>query len=72
MGDSLSVLRHSIRGSLNAVKLCVSALQLDCTRDEQLEFLQDVIRSSDEMIGLCEELDAMFEESPPADAESNR
>jgi hypothetical protein len=61
MSESISVLRHSARGCLNAVKLCVSALELDCTRDEQIEFLNDVINSSDQLCGVIEELAVAFD-----------
>lgn len=61
MPESISSLRHSARGHLNAVKLCVSALELDCTRQEQLDFLDDVIRASDELCGVTEQLAAAFE-----------
>ena len=56
MKDSLSGLRHSARGCLNAVKLCVSALELNCTHEEQMEFVDDVIRGSDKMCACIDEL----------------
>lgn len=61
MQDSLAGLRHAARGCLNAVKLCVSALELDCTPEEQSEFLDDVIRGSDKMCTLIDELGAYFD-----------
>ena len=61
MSDSLSGLRHSARGCLNAVKLCVSALELECTVEEQIEFLDDIIRSSDKLCLLIDDLNALFE-----------
>ena len=61
MPQTISSLRHAARGSLNAVKLCVSALELECTRQEQLEFLDDVIRSCDDLCGQVEELAAAFD-----------
>ncbi len=64
MKDALSGLRHSARGCLNAVKLCVSALELECTPEEQIEFIDDVIRGSDKMCGYIDELIAYFEAHP--------
>jgi len=64
MQDSLAGLRHAARGCLNAVKLCVSALELDCTPQEQSEFLDDVINGSDKMCGLIDQLDAYFDSHP--------
>jgi signal transduction histidine kinase len=70
MKDALSGLRHSARGCLNAVKLCVSALELDCTREEQIEFIEDVIRGSDKMCQFIDDLAAYFD-AHPAESVSN-
>ena len=64
MKDALSGLRHSARGCLNAVKLCVSALELECTPEEQIEFIDDVIRGSEKMCQYADELIAYFEAHP--------
>lgn len=56
MQESLSGLRHTARGCLNAVKLCISALELECTPEEQTEFLDDIVRSSDKICTLVDEL----------------
>ncbi len=71
MKDSLSGLRHSARGCLNAVKLCVSALELNCTHEEQMEFVDDVIRSSDKMCACIDELAAYFDSHPTPDSVQN-
>jgi hypothetical protein len=63
MEEGLPVLRHSARGCLNSIKLCVSALDLPCTFEEQFEFIDDVIRSSDRMMSLMDEIAAAFEKS---------
>ena len=55
-------LRHGIRGTLNALKLCVSAFEMPLETSEKLEFLSDIEASADKLIGLIEQLD----ESPPA------
>jgi hypothetical protein len=64
MDSGLPVLRHSARGCLNSIKLCVSALDLPCTFEEQIEFIDDVIRSSEKMVGLVDELGAYFDANP--------
>lgn len=67
MDDTLPALRHSARGCLNAIKLCVSALELPCTYDEEMEFINDVIRSADKMVDVMGRLERYFEISPAAD-----
>jgi hypothetical protein len=64
MDDALPILRHSARGCLNSIKLCVSALDLQCTFEEEMEFINDVIRSADKMEGLMDEFAAFFANSP--------
>lgn len=61
MDKYLSVLRHDARGCLNAIKLCVSALEFPCTPEEETEFIEDVIRSSDKLDTLMEGIAAYFE-----------
>ena len=68
MHDSLSGLRHAARGCLNSIKLCVSALELECTHDEQVEFIEDVIRSSEKLCGLIDDL-AMMPDPAPSSAD---
>ena len=64
MKDALSGLRHSARGCLNAVKLCVSALELECTPEEQMEFVDDIIRGSDKLDQYMDDLIAYFDAHP--------
>lgn len=64
MDDGLPALRHSARGCLNSIKLCVSALDLPCTFEEQIEFIDDVIRSSGKMAELMDQISAAFEAAP--------
>ena len=59
--NSLSTIRHAARGCLNGMKLCVSALELPCEFDEQMEFIDDVIRATDKMAGLMDELAGAFD-----------
>ena len=72
MGESPSGVRHAARGCLNAIKLCVSALELPGPEEEQIEFLDDVIRSSDKMCGLVEQLNSLFEQSAEAEPDATR
>ena len=61
MDNSLSNIRHAARGCFNGIKLCVSALELPCSHEEQVEFIEDVIRASDKMCGLIDELAVAIE-----------
>jgi hypothetical protein len=63
MDKSLSTLRHDARGCLNAIKLCISALDLPCTFEENMEFIDDVILSADRLDGLLEKIAAHFDDS---------
>jgi hypothetical protein len=54
MSNEVSLLRHSIRGTINALKLGVSAMDTGLTRDEAIEFLDYIIQATDKM---CTELD---------------
>ena len=67
MQESLSTLRHAARGYLNAVKLCASALELDCTHEEQIEFINDIIVSSDKLDATMLELDDYYTRHPVVD-----
>jgi hypothetical protein len=55
-------LRHGIRGTLNALKLCVSAFEMPLETSEKLEFLADIEASAEKLIALV----AQFESSPAA------
>ena len=56
MTEALPNLRHSARGSFNALKLCATALALTCSPAEQVEFLEDIIQASDKVCEVLEEL----------------
>jgi hypothetical protein len=57
--------RHNLRGRLNALKLCVSALEMLHTRQELLEFLAMIDQAADRTIRAVDELDAISERNPP-------
>lgn len=56
-------LRHSIRGTLNALRLCVSAFDMPLETSEQLEFLADIESSAERLAALVSELESVV---PPA------
>ena len=70
MDDTLPALRHSARGCLNAMKLCVSALELPCTHEEETEFIDDVIRASDKLVDVVDHLEMFFANAAPSDQPS--
>lgn len=61
MHDGLPALRHAARGCLNSIKLCASAVELPCTDEEEMEFIDDIIRSSAKMIELLEAISQAFD-----------
>lgn len=50
-----SEFRHSMRGTMNAMKLCVSAFDMPLERQEKLEFLADVEASADQILSLLDQ-----------------
>ena len=59
MHESLASLRHDIRGTLNALKLCISAFEMPLETSEKLEFLTDIETSAEKLAGLLAELEAV-------------
>ena len=62
MQDDLRVLRHSIRGTINALKLGVSVMDEKLSREEAAEFLNYIIEGSDKMNSLLDEYETFSEE----------
>lgn len=56
-------LRHDLRGRVNAMRLCTAALEVDCTKQESLEFLDDIIRLTDDVVDLVGKIEALPPES---------
>ena len=54
--------RHAIRGTMNALKLCVSAFEMPLETSEKLEFLSDIESSADKLVSLLDR----YEANPPA------
>jgi hypothetical protein len=59
MEDPLRHVRHDARGALHSIKLCVAALKMRCTPEEEMAFIDDVIDCSDKMDELMVKLDAL-------------
>ena len=58
MHESFASLRHDIRGTLNALKLCISAFEMPLETSEKLEFLADIESAAEKLAGLVAELEA--------------
>ncbi len=58
--------RHAIRGTLNALKLCVSAFDMPLDTSEKLEFLSDIEASADKLVSLLDRYEAHFPAAPIA------
>ena len=63
MQQSRSELRHAIRGMLNALKLCVTALEMPLTTSEKLQFLSDVEFAAGRLAEFVAELETVAEET---------
>jgi hypothetical protein len=51
-------LRHNVRGRLNALKLCVSALEILTEKREEVEFLEMIQQAADGTVAALDELDS--------------
>lgn len=58
--DPVRRLRHDIRGQLNALKLCVAALDTPIEADEAVEFLDDISRLCDTTGYLLDDLERLL------------
>lgn len=65
MSEPVSELRHAARGCFNAVKLCAAALELPGSPEEQIEFIDEIIQSSDKLGGLMDELQSAYDRRGP-------
>jgi hypothetical protein len=72
MPNGPAELRHGIRGTFNALKLCVSAFEMPLETSEKLEFLSDIEQSAEKLSSLLEQYAAVASAEPadlPAPAE---
>ena len=61
MEGDLKQARHNLRGKLNALKLCVSALEMLRTEADLLEFLEMVDKSADRTVAALDQFEAVSE-----------
>ena len=52
--------RHDLRGRLNALKLCVSALEILENDQERVEFLEMIEQASDKTADAMEKMEAVM------------
>ena len=65
MQRSPSEVRHAIRGMLNALKLCIAALEMPLGTSDKLEFLSDVESAAGRLAALVCELETCADEAGP-------
>ena len=58
MEEELKHARHNLRGKLNALKLCVTALEILKTREDKLEFLAMIDDAAKSTVESLEEMEA--------------
>ena len=61
MQSEVSHARHNLRGRLNALKLCVSALCVSSSDAEALEFLRHIIESTEKVQSALDAFDLAAE-----------
>jgi hypothetical protein len=49
MQSEISCARHNLRGRMNALKLCISALTVVDTPDEAIQFLDHILKSTENL-----------------------
>ncbi len=62
MQDDLRLLRHSLRGTINALKLGASVIDERLPKDEAIEFLDYMIQGAERMLTLLDQYDSYPEE----------
>ena len=70
MQTPISRARHDLRGRINALKLCVSALEVCDTREEILEFLEMSEQAAEKVVLASEEMERAFDQHGGWTAES--
>jgi hypothetical protein len=56
--DELKHARHNLRGKLNALKLCITALDILKGREDQLEFLKMIEDCTETTVAALNEMEA--------------
>lgn len=54
-------LRHDIRGCMHGLQLCLSALETPLSKEDQAEFLGDIMRATERMDELLAKLETLPE-----------
>src|SRR5947207_15773531 len=62
MQTPISRARHDLRGRVNALKLCVSALEVCDTQEETLEFLDMIERAAEKAAVAMEDMERVFDQ----------
>jgi hypothetical protein len=57
--DDYRSLRHDIRGRMNALVLCATALDETVPPDEAVEFLTHIEETADKLLALLDRLEAL-------------
>ncbi len=60
--------RHAIRGTMNALKLCVSAFEMSSQASDKLEFLLDIEESAEKLVLLVDKYEARVASPSPLTA----
>ena len=61
MESNLRQLRHDLRGRANTLLLCTSALPHASDLDEKLEYLDEILIATDNLVELLDRLETMPE-----------
>jgi hypothetical protein len=61
MEGDLKQARHNLRGRLNGLKLCVSAMEMLRTRAEVLEFLEMIDTSADRVVVALDQFETVHD-----------
>jgi hypothetical protein len=62
---ALRQIRHDLRGRINAMQLCISALPVAADKNEAIEFIDDVIKLTDRVAELVDQLEEALDNPPP-------
>ena len=62
MQTEMSRARHDLRGRINALKLCVSALEVCDSPEETLDFLEMIESATDKVIESSQEMEKVYDE----------
>ena len=69
--QTLREVRHTLRGRLNALKLCASALPLAESVEESIEYLDQIEQATDKIVSALDELEQLHDLAA-ADDPTNR